>query len=63
MSILVKNTESVMTRDEAIEKCAKAMARNTGYSEDNWRNIGTIPQRAQELVACLIAFDLLPVDK
>jgi len=50
-----------MTREETIEKCAKAMACKAGYAEDNWRNIGTIGQRAEELVVCLIALGVISV--
>jgi hypothetical protein len=48
-----------MTKDEAIEKCAKAILKRLNHPESTWQ---TTPAKtfATDLVTCLEALDLLP---
>ena len=48
-----------MTKDEAIEACAKALVRSKGNREENWGITPWAKDFATNLVICLQALDLL----
>jgi hypothetical protein len=48
-----------VTKEQAIEKCAKAILRSHGYGEINWEK-SDAKDFATKLVTCLEALDLLP---
>jgi hypothetical protein len=39
-----------MTEQEAIETCGRAIAKNLGSGEDGWEMLGSVAERAKELV-------------
>jgi hypothetical protein len=47
-----------MTKDQAIEKCGKAMAKRQGRQENDWRQIPAISELAADLVTSLEALGL-----
>ena len=47
-----------MTRDEAVEKCVKAMLKQRGLPDHSWRQYPVKLNQAQEIVACLEALEL-----
>jgi len=51
--------ENDVTYNEAVEISARAIARLSGYNEDNWANIGDISTRAKETVTILAALKLI----
>ena len=48
-----------MTKDQAIEKCARAMLRRHNYNEENWKG-STQNALAADIVAALEALGLWP---
>jgi hypothetical protein len=44
-----------MTRDEAIEKCAKALARRHNYPEQTWKDNPTQTGLVENIITCLEA--------
>jgi hypothetical protein len=48
-----------MTREEAVETCAKAMMRRRGYNEQQWREQSKLADLAQDIVVALEALELL----
>ena len=51
-----------MTKDEAIEKCIKAILRSRGDSEAQWRQSATEKDFAEKLVCCLKELGVLPLE-
>jgi hypothetical protein len=51
-----------MTKDEAIEKCAKAMLRLRNIREENWNIQPKEKELAANLVAALEALELLKLN-
>jgi hypothetical protein len=49
-----------MTKDEAIEACAKAIVKSKGLHESNWRTNQAAKDFATNLATCLEAFNFLP---
>ena len=48
-----------MTRDKAIEECAKAMLKRRGYTDQsNWQNYPAQHDLAMDIIACLEALEL-----
>jgi hypothetical protein len=47
-----------MTRERAIEACARAIVKRHGYREDNWRQQDTQKALAADIVAALEALGL-----
>jgi hypothetical protein len=48
-----------MTKDDAIETCAKAITKGMGYREESWRNQPQAADFAKHLVAALEALGLV----
>jgi hypothetical protein len=42
-----------MSREEAIEKCVKAIRRQKGYGEHNWQNYPSSHELAKDVLAIL----------
>jgi len=56
-----KTIEIDMTKEQAIEACAKAIVvKNMGLPESNWQTNPPAKDFATNLVTCLEALDLLP---
>ena len=51
-----------MSKDEAIEKCARAIVKRHGYREENWRDQPTQNTLAADIVAALEALKLLVLE-
>ena len=51
-----------MTKDEAIERVAKALVTRHGYRPESWKDMPLATGSAPDIVAALIALDLLQVD-
>jgi hypothetical protein len=51
--------EEKMTKDQAIEACAKAMLRRRGQREEQWKESAQQLDLAKDLVAALEAIGLL----
>jgi hypothetical protein len=49
-----------MTKDQAIEKCARAMLKRRGLREENWLDQPTQNTLAADIVAALEALELWP---
>ena len=49
-----------MTKDQAIEKCARAMLKRPGLREENWLNQPTENTLAADIVAALKTLELWP---
>jgi hypothetical protein len=49
-----------MTKEEAVEKCARAIIRSRGEREDTWRDAVRDKDFAEKLVVCLKELGLLP---
>ena len=47
-----------MTRDEAIEKCAKALARRHNYPEQTWKDNPTQTGLVENIITCLETLEL-----
>jgi hypothetical protein len=47
-----------MTKDQAIEKCVRAMLKRRGLREENWLDQPTQNTLAADIVAALEALDL-----
>jgi hypothetical protein len=47
-----------MNKDQAIEACAKAIAKIHGYKEENWKDSPNFTNRAADIVAALEALEL-----
>jgi hypothetical protein len=47
-----------MTKQEAIEKCGKALMRRRGYNEDQWKDQPHSKEFAEELIESLEALGL-----
>jgi hypothetical protein len=47
-----------MSKDEAIEKCARAMAKRRGFREENWNIQPAQKDLAADIVAALDALGL-----
>jgi hypothetical protein len=52
--------EDFMTKEQAIEACAKALLRSKGHREENWEITPWAKEFAEKLVPCLEELDLLP---
>ena len=52
-----------MTKDQAIEKCARAMLKRRGLREENWLDQPTQNTLAADIVAALEALELWPPKK
>jgi hypothetical protein len=52
-----------MTKEQAVERAAKALMRKQGYTEENWRMTGGMSDRAAEYVAILEEFELIKIEK
>jgi hypothetical protein len=52
-----------MTKDQAIEKCAKALLREKGQNEQLLTQYPDAKARAEEFVICLVEFGLLKLDQ
>ena len=48
-----------MTKDEAVEKCVRAMLKRQGYNENHWRSSVRDVDLARKIVAALEALNLL----
>jgi hypothetical protein len=53
----------MMTKDEAIEACGKAMIRRLGQSDANWRDHAIKVNLAEDIVAALEALGLLELSE
>jgi hypothetical protein len=47
-----------MTKDEAVEKCVKAMLKQRGQSEFNWKDNPMQVDQANNIITCLEALEL-----
>ena len=52
-----------MTKDKAIETCAKAIVKRQGYSVEQWRDSPKSKALAEDLVAALEALGLLKLNE
>jgi hypothetical protein len=49
----------MVTKEEAVEKCVKAILRSRGDNEAQWKEAATHKDFAEKLVACLKELGLL----
>jgi hypothetical protein len=55
--------DKAMTREQAEEKCAKALARRQGYRDEDWKNVPSAIDFGKDVVVCLVELGLLKFDK
>jgi hypothetical protein len=42
-----------VTKEQAVEKCARALVRRQGYNEEDWKNVPASIDFAKDVIACL----------
>jgi hypothetical protein len=51
-----------MTKEQAVEKCARALTKRQGYQVNDWKNVPSAIDFANDVIACLEELGLLKLD-